>query len=159
CWSLSSCTPPPAGWSGRSRAWSASNEPCLPHQRPARARALRLSPVRIVQAGEVLMTPASLGLLAVFLLVTLACVKPVGLYLANVMEGRPIWPLRVGARLEAFIYRLCGIDPQAAMGWKTYALALLLFNTLGGLAVYALQRLQLWLPFNPQHFVNVSPDS
>ena len=45
------------------------------------------------------------------------------------------------------------------MDWKQYALALLLFNTLGALAVYALQRLQAWLPLNPQHFAAVSPDS
>jgi K+-transporting ATPase A subunit len=42
-------------------------------------------------------------------------VKPFGLYMVNVMEGRPIWPLRVGARFEQFIYRLCGIDPDAQM--------------------------------------------
>jgi K+-transporting ATPase ATPase A chain len=105
------------------------------------------------------MTPASLALIAVYLLVALVLVKPVGLYIANVMEGRPIWPLRVGAGLERFIYRLCGTNPQASMDWKQYAIALVLFNALGALAVYALQRLQLWLPLNPQGFANVSPDS
>ena len=105
------------------------------------------------------MTPASLALIAVFLAVTLLCVKPMGLYITNVMEGRPIWPLRIGARVEGLIYRWCGIDPAAEMGWKKYAIALLLFNALGALAVYALQRLQLWLPLNPQQFPNVSPDS
>ena len=45
------------------------------------------------------------------------------------------------------------------MGWLHYALAILLFNVLGALAVYALQRLQLWLPLNPQAMANVSPDS
>ena len=105
------------------------------------------------------MTAASEVLIIVFLAVVLACVKPLGLYMANVMEGRPIWPLRVGAPLERWIYRLCGIEPAAEMGWKQYALALLLFNTLGALVVYALQRLQQWLPLNPQHFANVSPDS
>ena len=105
------------------------------------------------------MTPASLALIAVFLAVTLLCVKPMGLYITNVMEGRPIWPLRIGARVEGLIYRWCGVDPAAEMGWKKYAIALLLFNALGALAVYALQRLQLWLPLNPQQFPNVSPDS
>jgi potassium-transporting ATPase potassium-binding subunit len=105
------------------------------------------------------MTAASQILVIVYLAVVLLCVKPLGLYMANVMEGRPIWPLRVGAPLEHWIYRLCGIDPAAEMGWKQYALALLVFNTLGALVVYALQRLQLWLPLNPQHFANVSPDS
>jgi K+-transporting ATPase ATPase A chain len=105
------------------------------------------------------MTPASMALIAIFLLVTLLCVKPMGLYIANVMEGRPIWPLRVGAGLERGIYRLCGVDPQAETGWQRYAIALLLFNVLGALAVYLFQRLQLWLPLNPQKFANVSPDS
>ncbi|HWZ63241.1 MAG TPA: potassium-transporting ATPase subunit KdpA [Steroidobacteraceae bacterium] len=105
------------------------------------------------------MTAASLLLIIVFLAVVLLCVKPLGLYMANVMEGRPIWPLRIGAPLERWIYRLCGINPAIEMGWKHYAVALLVFNTLGALAVYLLQRLQLWLPLNPQHFANVSPDS
>jgi K+-transporting ATPase ATPase A chain len=105
------------------------------------------------------MTPGSIAFITVFFLLLLITVKPFGLYMANVMEGQPIWPLRVGARFEALIYRLCGIDPTVQMGWKKYALALLLFNVLGALAVYALQRLQLWLPLNPQQMSNVSPDS
>ena len=105
------------------------------------------------------MTAASQFLIIVFLAVTLLCVKPLGLYMANVMEGRPIWPLRVGAPVERWIYRLCGINPAVEMGWKQYTLALLVFNTLGALMVYALQRLQVWLPLNPQHFGSVSPDS
>jgi K+-transporting ATPase ATPase A chain len=105
------------------------------------------------------MTAASLALIAVYLAVALLCVKPVGLYITKVMEGRPIWPLRAGARAEGLIYRLCGVDPATEMGWKKYAIALVLFNGLGALAVYVLQRVQLWLPLNPQQFPNVSPDS
>jgi K+-transporting ATPase ATPase A chain len=101
----------------------------------------------------------SLGLLALYLAVALACVKPLGLYMANVLEGRPIWPLRAGAGLERLVYRLCGIDPAAQMSWKHYAVALLVFNACGALLVYALQRVQYWLPLNPQHFTAVSPDS
>jgi K+-transporting ATPase ATPase A chain len=105
------------------------------------------------------MTPVALALIAIYLVVLLLLVKPLGSYIANVMEGRPIWPLRMGARLEGFVYRVSGIDPSAQMGWKRYTLSLLVFNTLGALAVYALQRLQLWLPLNPQGFASVSPDS
>jgi len=105
------------------------------------------------------MTAASLALIAVFLAVVCACVKPLGLYMANVMEGRPILPLRMGARLEALIYRLCGVHPSLEMDWREYAIALLLFNAVGTVVVYLLQRLQLWLPLNPQQFVSVSPDS
>jgi K+-transporting ATPase ATPase A chain len=105
------------------------------------------------------MSPASLALVALFLLVVLVLVKPLGLYIASVMEGRPIWALRVGGGLEKLLYRLGGVDPAVEMGWKRYMIALLLFNALGALALYAIQRLQLWLPLNPQQFVNVSPDS
>ena len=105
------------------------------------------------------MTSASLALIAVYLAVALLCVKPVGLYISHVMEGRPIWPLRIGAPAERLIYRLCGVDPAAEMGWKKYAIALVLFNGLGVLAAYLLQRVQLWLPLNPQQFANVSADS
>jgi len=61
--------------------------------------------------------------------------------------------------VRARIYRLCGIDPAAQMSWKQYALCLLLFNALGALALYALQRWQAWLPLNPQKFAGVSPGS
>jgi potassium-transporting ATPase potassium-binding subunit len=105
------------------------------------------------------MDQASIAFMVVFFLLLLVSVKPFGLYMANVMEGRPIWPLRVGARFEGLIYKLCGIDPAAQMGWKKYAVALVVFNAIGALAVYALQRLQVWLPLNPQQFPNVSADS
>jgi K+-transporting ATPase ATPase A chain len=105
------------------------------------------------------MGAATLALIAVMVIVVLLCARPLGTYMANVMEGRPIWPLRAGARLEALIYRLCGIDPKVETGWKHYALVLLVFNGLGALLVYALQRLQQWLPLNPQQLANISPDS
>jgi K+-transporting ATPase ATPase A chain len=97
-------------------------------------------------------------LLGLYLLVLLALVKPLGIYIADVMEGRSR-ALRIGGPIEAVIYRLCGIRENKEMGWLHYALALLLFNTLGVFAVYALQRLQFWLPLNPQQMTNVSPDS
>ena len=105
------------------------------------------------------MAPGPIAFIVVFFLLLLVSVKPFGLYIANVMEGRPIWPLRFGARFEGLIYRLCGIDPAAQMGWKKYTVALIVFNAIGALAVYALQRLQVWLPLNPQQLPNVSPDS
>jgi K+-transporting ATPase ATPase A chain len=105
------------------------------------------------------MTGQSLGLLALLLGATLVCVKPLGLYMAAVMQGRPLSPLRTGARLEALIYRCCGVDPAQEMGWKHYAVALLVLNALGALLVYGLQRLQHWLPLNPQRFAAIPPDS
>ncbi len=105
------------------------------------------------------MTPHAWLLLGLFLLVLLALVKPLGAYIAEVMEGRSTWALRLGGPIESVIYRLCGVRKNEEMGWLHYALAILLFNGLGVLAVYALQRLQLWLPLNPQQMANVSPDS
>jgi potassium-transporting ATPase potassium-binding subunit len=105
------------------------------------------------------MTAFGAILIGGFLLLVLASVKPLGLYMANVFEGRPIWPLRLGAPVERWIYRLCRVEPAREMGWKEYAVGLLLFNTLGAMAVYLLQRCQLWLPLNPQKFANLPADS
>ena len=65
----------------------------------------------------------------------------------------------MGSRIEAPLYRAAGVKGDVEMTGLQYALALLLFNLLGVLAVYALQRLQGILPFNPQGFGAVSPDS
>jgi len=105
------------------------------------------------------MTAAAAGLIALFLLLLLVCVKPLGLYMARVFEGQPVWLTRAGGAVERRIYGLCGIDPRSEMDWKQYALALLLFNALGTLAVYALQRSQAWLLLNPQKFPGVAADS
>ena len=105
------------------------------------------------------MTVPAAALVGLLLVVLLACVKPLGLYMADIFEGRPIWPLRALGVCERGIYRLCGIDAAAQMSWRHYALCLLLFNALGALALYALQRGQAWLPLNPQKFPGISPDS
>jgi K+-transporting ATPase ATPase A chain len=94
-----------------------------------------------------------------YLVVLLLLVKPVGNYMALVFADAPNRVNRFGGRVERGIYRLCGVHAGEDMGWKRYALAMLLFNVLGVLAVYALQRVQQWLPLNPQHFAAVSPDS
>jgi K+-transporting ATPase ATPase A chain len=97
-------------------------------------------------------------LLVLYLAALLLLVKPLGIYIAHVMEGR-LAPASLPARLEAAVCRLCGIRHEEDMGWLKYALGVLLFNALGLFAVYALQRLQLWLPLNPQAMANISPDS
>jgi hypothetical protein len=98
-------------------------------------------------------------LLLTFLGVLLLCTKPLGSYIADVMDGRPNFALRAGSRIEGGLYRLCGIRSGEEMNWQHYAIALLLFNVLGALIVYGLQRLQLFLPLNPQNFPAVSADS
>jgi K+-transporting ATPase ATPase A chain len=98
-------------------------------------------------------------LLFAFLGILVLCAKPLGSYIADVMEGRSNFALRAGGRFEGLIYRLCGVDSGEEMSWKQYAIALLLFNVLGAVTVYGLQRLQLFLPLNPQKFAAVSADS
>src|SRR3984957_5401207 len=100
---------------------------------------------------------ALLGVLVLALVIL--CAKPLGHYIADVMEGRPNFALRWGARLERWIYRLCGIDAGEEMSWSKYAIGLLAFNLGGALVVYALQRLQQWLPLNPQQLTALSADS
>ena len=94
-----------------------------------------------------------------FLVILLLLVKPLGGYMASVFSDTPNRVTRFGGGTERLIYRLCGIRQDEDMGGKRYALAVLVFNILGLLVVYALQRLQQWLPLNPQHFAAVSPDS
>jgi K+-transporting ATPase ATPase A chain len=98
-------------------------------------------------------------MLSAFLGMALLCVKPLGSYMADVMEGKPNFAWRVGRPVERLLYRISGVDAGDEMAWPQYAAALLLFNVLGAVIVYALQRLQFWLPLNPQHFPAVGPDS
>ena len=84
--------------------------------------------------------------LGLYLVVLLALAKPLGGFMARVYMGQPSALDRVLGPLERLIYRLCGVRATDEMGWKTYAIAMLLFNLFGFLAVYALQRLQGLLP-------------
>jgi potassium-transporting ATPase potassium-binding subunit len=103
--------------------------------------------------------PAAVCLVLVLFALLVACVKPLGLYIANVVEGRPVWITRLGGPLERGLYALAGVRPQEEMSWKSYALALIVFNTVGLILVYALQRLQQWLPLNPQGLGAVTAQS
>jgi K+-transporting ATPase ATPase A chain len=94
-----------------------------------------------------------------FLGVLLAMAKPLGYYMLRVYEGELPAMVRWMQPAENFLYRLCGVDGKSEMRWTQYAMAMLWFSLLGALAVYALQRLQVWLPLNPQGFAAVSPDS
>jgi K+-transporting ATPase ATPase A chain len=95
----------------------------------------------------------------IYLTVLLLLTKPMGLWIAKVMNGESSLANKFGGPTERLIYRALGIKPEAEMGWKHYAIALMLFNVTGIVAVYFLQRWQAWLPFNPQHFPAVSIDS
>ena len=101
------------------------------------------------------MTGQGLVQVALFLAVVLLIAKPLGLYITAIFEGR----IRFLNLLERPLYKLAGIKDGEEMAWKHYALAILIFNVLGVLALYALQRFQGGLPLNPAGFGAVSPDS
>jgi K+-transporting ATPase ATPase A chain len=104
------------------------------------------------------MLPNSFIQIAIYFFVLLLLVKPLGLYMAKVYEGGHTFLDRPLKPVERFLYRLLGINPQDEMDWKTYAIALLTFSAVSFLAVYLLQRIQGYLPFNPQKFTATSPD-
>jgi K+-transporting ATPase ATPase A chain len=97
--------------------------------------------------------------IALYFGLLLALVKPLGGYMARVYDGSPIFLERVLGPVERVIYRLAGVRREDENSWQTYAVGMLIFNVLGLLVVYALQRLQGALPLNPQGFGAVSPDS
>ncbi|MGZ5198823.1 MAG: potassium-transporting ATPase subunit KdpA [Telluria sp.] len=105
------------------------------------------------------MTTQSLALLALFLIVLLVLSWPLGRLLARVAENGPVPGFGWFHRVELALYRVAAVRAEEGMGWKTYALALLAFNAAGTLFVYLLQRVQGWLPLNPQNMANVGPDS
>ncbi|RQO57166.1 potassium-transporting ATPase subunit KdpA [Paucibacter sp. KBW04] len=94
--------------------------------------------------------------LALYMGLLIAAAWPLSRWLAAVAQGRlPRWMQTI----EVGFYKLAGVKPEEGMGWKRYALGLLLFNFIGVLAAYGLQRFQGVLPLNPQGFGAVSPDS
>ena len=105
------------------------------------------------------MTSNSYFQIIVYIVTLLALAKPLGWYMARVYEGESVGLNRLLAPLEALLYRLSGVNPKEEMRWTDYAVSFLIFNLLGVLAVFALQRLQAYLPFNPQSLPGVSSDS
>ena len=94
-----------------------------------------------------------------FLLVLTALVKPLGWYMAQVYEGKSCGLDRFLKRFENRFYSMLKTSPKEEMNWKTYALTMLFFNMAGFVMVYLLQRIQYYLPLNPQHLPGPSPDS
>ena len=103
------------------------------------------------------MTLQAWNVLGLFVLVLIALAYPLSLYIARIAHEAPIRG-PVGA-VERLMYRAAGVNPAQDMPWTRYAVAVLLFNAFGVLVVYAVQRLQLWLPWNPQHLAGLSADS
>jgi len=97
--------------------------------------------------------------LGVFLVVLLLLVKPLGAYMAQVFSDEPGLVRRIGGPVEKILYRIAGVNAEEDMPWTRYAIAMLVFNVAGLLVVYLLQRVQQWLPLNPQGMGAVSADS
>ena len=96
--------------------------------------------------------------IGLFFALILLCAKPLGVYMAKVF-GREKTFFDVLARpVERLIYKLTGIDEQHEMKWTEYAIAMLVFSFVTMIVTYAVERLQHWLPLNPQGLANVAPD-
>jgi len=104
------------------------------------------------------MTGNGLLQIALYVAALLLLAWPLGIYMARVYEGRPPRWARFLGPLERFIYRVLRVRPDEETGWKRYAVAMLLFNLLGLVTVYLIQRAQGWLPLNPQGLGAVPPD-
>jgi K+-transporting ATPase ATPase A chain len=99
--------------------------------------------------------------IAVFFGVVVACVKPLGGYMARVYESDGVWLEKIFGPVERLLYRLSGVEKDEETSWRTYAVDMLLFNLAGVLFTYALARLQGVIPpqsLNPQGFSGVTPD-
>jgi K+-transporting ATPase ATPase A chain len=96
----------------------------------------------------------SLGLFNIlaFFFVLLAITKPLGLFMANLFEGRRTFLHPVLRPVEKLVYRVCGIREDSEQRWTRYTASLIAFSLVSFLFVYAIERLQGLLPFNPMHF-------
>jgi K+-transporting ATPase ATPase A chain len=105
------------------------------------------------------MTSNGLIQIGAYVATLLALAKPLGWYMARVYQDETAGPSRWFSSVEGFLYRVSGVQPKQEMRWTEYAIAMLIFNFLGMVAVYALQRLQVYLPLNPQNLPGVGADS
>jgi potassium-transporting ATPase potassium-binding subunit len=96
--------------------------------------------------------------IAVYFAVLTALVVPLGRYMARVFEGERTLLTPVLGPVERGLYRISGIDERREQTWITYTVAMLLFNAAGFALLYALLRLQSWLPLNPAGMSAVAPD-
>jgi K+-transporting ATPase ATPase A chain len=93
----------------------------------------------------------------VFLAAILLVTRPLGHFMARVFNRERTWLDPVLGPIERLIYRLTGVDAAHEMRWTEYAAAMLIFNGVTMLALYLIERVQLWLPLNPQQLANIEP--
>ncbi len=97
--------------------------------------------------------------LILYIVVLLALAKPLGSYMAKAYQGERLFLDRVLGPVERFLYRISGINSQTEMTWKTYAVAMLVFNVSGLLIVYLLQRLHSCHVLPPSLDLNMAASS
>ncbi|RLS71389.1 MAG: potassium-transporting ATPase subunit A, partial [Planctomycetota bacterium] len=105
------------------------------------------------------MTLNSILQISLYVITLLACVKPLGLFMARVYDGRVPTFGKLLAPGERLTYRLCGIHKDTEMTWQQYTQAVLSLSVISFVVVYAMQRLQALLPLNPDQLASVSADS
>jgi K+-transporting ATPase ATPase A chain len=93
-----------------------------------------------------------------YCLLVLVLTKPLGGYMTRVFAGDRTWLSGLFQPVERLFYRLAGVDEKSEQDWKTYGVAMLFFSLTGFVSLYALQRVQSLLPFNPQGMTDVAPD-
>jgi K+-transporting ATPase ATPase A chain len=121
--------------------------------------AARLFAGGAAEAGEILnMTANGWFQIGLFVVVIFLITKPLGIFLVRVFERQRTFLDPVLRPVEKILYRISGVDEQKEMSWIEYGVAMLLFSAVSMLLLYFLERLQHWLPFNPQKLANVAPD-
>ncbi|HTZ60850.1 MAG TPA: potassium-transporting ATPase subunit KdpA [Acidobacteriaceae bacterium] len=93
----------------------------------------------------------------IFFVVLLLLMRPLGLYIARVLQGEKTFLDPVLRPVERLIYRLCGIETSQEMSWQQYSVAMLIFSVVSLLLTYVIERAQKFLPWNPQHLAGVAP--
>jgi K+-transporting ATPase ATPase A chain len=96
--------------------------------------------------------------IAIFSVIIILITRPLGGYMTRVFNGERTFLSPVVRPVERAVYWCCGVDEKEEQHWLTYAVALLFFSTVGFVSLYALQRVQWFLPFNPQGQTAVAPD-
>jgi K+-transporting ATPase ATPase A chain len=94
----------------------------------------------------------------VFLALVFLVTKPLGVYMTRVFARERTFLDPVLRPVERLLYRATAVDEQHEMRWTEYAITMLLFSAVSMLVLYLIQRMQAFLPFNPQHFAGVMPE-